>query len=65
MNIYKKDDLFKRKIPIAIYKNKSHISESEALHTHDFIEISYILSGSSTQKIDNRIYETKDGDCCL
>lgn len=62
MNIYKKDDLFKRKIPIAIYKNKSHISESEALHTHDFIEISYILSGSSTQKIDNRIYETKDGD---
>ena len=62
MNIYKKDELFKRKTPIAIYKNSSFLSENEKMHTHDFIEIIYILSGSSSQKIDNNTYKATGGD---
>ena len=33
-----------------------------ALHTHDFIEIKYIVSGRATEEVDGKIYRVQRGD---
>ncbi len=62
MNYYSKENRFTKGIPIAVYKNHSYLSEMQAAHTHDFIEITYILQGSCVQKIDETEYAAKEGD---
>ena len=60
MNIYKKEELLTKNNAIAIWKNRALISED--LHTHEFIELSYIVSGTSKQYIDGVEYSAKSGD---
>ena len=59
---FSKEKLFTKDIPIAVCKNHSYLSEMQAAHTHDFIEITYVLQGSCVQKIDKVEYVAKEGD---
>ena len=59
---FSKEKLFTKDIPIAVCKNHSCLSEMQAAHTHDFIEITYVLQGSCVQKIDKVEYVAKEGD---
>jgi len=42
--------------------SKQTIYKSEDIHTHEFIEIVYIFSGSGKQTIDQAEYNVKKGD---
>ena len=43
-----------------------HVFQSQSArverHTHDFIEIAYILSGKGTETVDGNSYEVRHGD---
>ena len=39
--------------------------EHRALHRHSFIEMMYVLSGSVTNRIENKYFTYKAGQCCI
>ena len=45
-----------------IYMNKVREQTESHLHTHDFIEIAYVISGCGTHKIGDKEYEVSKGD---
>lgn len=45
-----------------IHLSKSTLSNKEPIHTHEFIEIVYVLSGKMTHVIDGESYQVKRGD---
>ena len=59
MYTYTKNDVFVNNELIAV--SKAHAEKNFFLHTHDFIEIVYILSGSGKQIIDDNTYEVSRG----
>lgn len=59
MRIYTVDECIKYG---NIHLSKSTHICSEPIHTHEFIEIVYVLSGKMTQKIDGKSYQVKRGD---
>lgn len=61
MRSYYKERWFKNKETVAIFKKKYPTPFTEELHTHDFIEIVYILSGSGKQQIDDKTYDVSSG----
>lgn len=39
--------------------------DEENYHSHDFLELCYILSGSGRQRLDGEVYEVREGDLIL
>ncbi|MBQ8894428.1 MAG: AraC family transcriptional regulator [Clostridia bacterium] len=60
MRIYKTEEFMTHSKNLHIFKCTS--DKAETLHTHEFIELVYVLSGSMTQIMDNRQYEVRHGD---
>lgn len=60
MNIYRSDEFFNNGNTIFLKKAKSAIF-NEQPHTHDFIEIVYIVSGKGKQFIDDNSYDVSGG----
>ena len=63
MRIYKKDEFMKnsKNLHIMRIKGNSEIADG-SMHTHDFIEIVYVLSGEMTHEIDGCRYKCSHGD---
>ena len=51
MREFRSDELIDREATIHIFRNASDTPEEP--HTHDFIEIVYVLSGSATQTVNS------------
>ncbi len=60
MKIYKSEHYIKSGKTISIKKSSQKIVE--ALHSHDFIEIVYVLAGKAVQRVDEANYEVERGD---
>ena len=60
MQHFSKQDVFKTENPVSIQR-LSHETDSPP-HTHDFIEIVYIKSGSGIHRIDDIEFPVKKGD---
>ena len=60
MKIYRSDEWIRSDCNFHIFFTNKH-SEIK-LHTHDFIEIVYVISGSATECVNDEIYEVKRGD---
>jgi AraC-like DNA-binding protein len=60
MNIYKIDDFLNKDNGIYIFLEEHGVYTAQ--HTHDFIELVYVLSGESTHIVDGAIYTLKRGD---
>lgn len=61
MYIYKKE----RQLPnddISVFKGHCDINHDRIRHMHEFVELVYILSGSGTQYIGEKVYKVKHGD---
>ena len=61
MKIYKSEELIEQGKHVHIFQSKNR-TRPEPPHTHDFIEIVYILSGSLIQNVDGTSYAMKHGD---
>ncbi len=61
MIVYKSDKWPNKGRHIHIFHSNERI-KMEPLHTHDFIEIVYILSGHSIQTVNGTDYDTRHGD---
>lgn len=63
MRIYTAEQYMKSNKNIHISKcGKEHCMAGDSLHTHDFIEIVYVLSGEMVHEIDGCSYRTSHGD---
>lgn len=60
MRIYKSEDYI-GKGTIGIFREDQPLWQ-EAEHSHDFIEVVYILSGSATQWVDGEVFDVTRGD---
>lgn len=60
MRIYRSDDLIEKGKTIHIFKGKS--AREMETHTHDFIELVYVISGQAAEVINNEEYLVKHGD---
>ena len=60
MRVYKIEELTKNSK--TMYISKCKVTDNMPPHTHDFIEIVYILSGKMTQIIDGQSYNVSRGD---
>lgn len=60
MKIYRSEQFISAESSIHIFK--SNVKQGEPSHTHDFIEIVYILSGTMTHVIDGVSYDVMRGD---
>lgn len=60
MKIYKTEEWIECGTSIHIFSSCTQGCVSE--HTHDFIEIVYVLSGSAIQYVDARAFEVRHGD---
>lgn len=59
MYVYREKDLIDPKENINVTKLDAPVSE---IHTHEFVELVYIYSGSVKHSIGNEVYEVKEGD---
>lgn len=60
--LYWKDDEKKFKQLINILRDPMTNSKKMEMHTHDFVEIEYVLFGSGTQIINDKEYKVNRGD---
>ena len=60
MKVYKTEEWIERGKSMHIFS--SHTGGVTPIHTHDFIEIIYVSSGSATQTVDGEVFEVKHGD---
>lgn len=61
MNQYYSENWFKENESVCIFRKKDVPDVTEELHTHDFIEIVYILSGNGKQQVDDKVYDVNSG----
>lgn len=59
MRIFKTEDLIEKGKSIHIFSSKTKSTE---LHTHDFIELIYVCSGSAEQIVDGQSFSVTHGD---
>ena len=59
MYVYKAEDLIEKGKSVHVFKSRNG---NGITHTHDFIEIVYILSGKGKQFVDGKIYNVQRGD---
>lgn len=63
MRVYKTEEFMKKSKWLHISKsNKASNTKEFVAHTHEFIEIVYVLSGEMTHVIDGQSYDAKHGD---
>ena len=63
MRIYTSEEFMKSNKNMHVFKSKAEPSKDDGgVHTHDFIEIVYVLSGEMTHEIDGCRYRTAHGD---
>ena len=62
MRIYKTVDYIERGKRIHVFFSDKKNGNSEPIHTHDFIEIVYVFSGSAVHVIDGDEYAVRHGD---
>lgn len=60
MLVYKSEDFMKHSKNMHIFLCEA--SQPETIHTHDFIEIVYVLSGAMTHTLNGHSYDVKHGD---
>ena len=60
MYTYKTEQMMKYNRNFHVFRTRG--SENELPHTHDFIEIVYILSGKMCHAVDGQEYELRHGD---
>ncbi|SDX71588.1 AraC family transcriptional regulator [Paenibacillus sp. CF384] len=60
MHIYKAVDFIHQDEGIALYKVANHTHEPE--HTHNFVELVYILHGTGNHQVNNQSYHVRRGD---
>ena len=60
MEIYKIDTFIEKDNGIYIFREKK--GHNSITHTHDFIELVYVLSGESTHIVDGAVYTLRRGD---
>ena len=60
MKVYTTEEYIKEGDSIGMFS--AYMAHAEKEHRHDFIEIIYVLSGTATEKVDDKIYEVKHGD---
>ena len=58
--VYRSDDYIRSDCTFHIFFSDSN--KPDELHTHDFIEIVYVMSGSATEYVNDGQYEVKRGD---
>lgn len=51
--------------PTVFYAGKSKIVADGKYHSHDFVEITFILSGKGKYYVDGTLYEVRSGDVIL
>lgn len=59
-NVYKGEDFFRN--GEAVYVNKATERHHYEMHSHDFMEIAYVASGTGTHKIGEMEYSVSKGD---
>jgi AraC-like DNA-binding protein/mannose-6-phosphate isomerase-like protein (cupin superfamily) len=59
MRVFKTEDLIEKGKSIHIFSSKTKSTE---LHTHDFIELIYVCSGSAEQIVDGQSFSVTHGD---
>lgn len=59
MRVFKTDALIEKGKSIHVFQGSSPIVD---IHTHDFIEIVYIISGKGSESIDGKSYTVEQGD---
>ena len=59
MKVYKTEEWIERGKSMHIFS--SHTDGVMPTHTHDFIEIVYVSSGSYTQSVDGEVFEVSMG----
>lgn len=67
MKVYSKEDLRINEDEIKVTVNEPHNSKTlvEPMHSHDFMEISYVLAGEAVQIINGNTTEVSRGDIIL
>lgn len=60
LKVYRSDELIRSDCNFHIFFSNKHTGAE--LHTHDFIEIVYIMEGSSAERVNDEEYEVKRGD---
>ncbi|WP_308638149.1 AraC family transcriptional regulator [Paenibacillus silvisoli] len=60
MHIYKAADFIHQEEQIALFKIANHACEPE--HTHNFVELVYILHGSGIHQVNEQSYRVRRGD---
>lgn len=61
-NVFRCDGLFDKGSSFGIIKYNESECKKQRQHSHEFIEICYIISGSGFHKINNSQHEVKKGD---
>ena len=61
MRVFKTEDLIERGKSLHIFSSTKKVISIEA-HTHDFIELIYVMSGRARQYVDGIGYEVERGD---
>ena len=56
---YKSDKFIKDDLSLGIFLDRQ--SEAIGVHTHDFVEIVYVVSGDATEKINDVSYHQEEG----
>lgn len=62
ITVLKKEDFFREGENMHIQLSKNHPDYIGILHSHEYIEVMYIISGSATHKINGETYKVKRGD---
>lgn len=64
MRIYSRDEFMKVNKSLHVFRcdGCATVGEDESVHTHEFIEMVYILSGRMTHIIDGKSYQAERGD---
>ena len=60
MKIYRSEEYIRG--GLSMYLFLSSQEQAEPLHTHEFVEIIYVLSGEAEQRVDGRCYSVRRGD---
>lgn len=50
--------------PIGCMERTEHSTHTK-LHHHDYFEVIYVISGTFIQKIENKTFTYKEGQCCI
>lgn len=62
-NVYTGQDYFRNNVPV--FLNIAIVRKDNVIHSHDFIEIAYVHSGSGFHRVGNTVYPVSKGDLAI